>query len=87
MFIKTQLGALKNIIVKSLMPFKVYKIGDYKVQALRGTIRKKTDLDDAWLYELLNHCNSFFDIGCNVGYTLLPGLVQKDLRCVFGSYL
>lgn len=48
-----------------------------------GTIRKKTDQDDAWFYYLAQHHDIIFDIGCNVGYTALLAMIQKPDR----SYL
>lgn len=82
MYIKNLLGTFRNKLVNALMPFQNYNIGDHRIVAIRGTIRNKRDQDDAWLYELLNQSNTYFDIGCNVGFTALMGLVQKDLRAI-----
>lgn len=82
MIIKNFLGTQRNRLVRLLMPFQPYKIGKYDIIAVRGTIRKSRDQDDAWLYALLGQSDSYFDIGCNVGFTSLMGLVQKDMRVI-----
>jgi FkbM family methyltransferase len=34
-----------------------------------GTVRKKADKDDAWVYQLCLHHDTIYDVGANVGYT------------------
>lgn len=45
-----------------------------------GTIRKKTDQDDAWFFHLAKHHKTIFDIGANVGYTALLAMIQNPNR-------
>ena len=42
----------------------------------KGTIRKKADQDDAWLFQLMGAYNFIFDIGANVGLSSLFAKVQ-----------
>jgi FkbM family methyltransferase len=43
----------------------------HSIRTSRGTIRKKTDYDDAWFFYLAKERQVIFDIGSNVGYTAL----------------
>lgn len=46
----------------------------------QGTIRFKTDQDDAWFFHLAKHHKIIFDIGANVGYTALLATIQDPSR-------
>ncbi len=46
----------------------------------KGTIRRKTDQDDAWFFLLAKHHDCIFDIGANVGYTALLAMIQDPNR-------
>lgn len=48
-----------------------------KLKALKGTIRKKVDKDDAWYFALVQNATNLFDLGCNIGYTSLLGAIQS----------
>lgn len=45
-----------------------------------NSIRKKTDQDDAWFFELAKHHKTIYDIGANVGYTALLAMIQNPNR-------
>ena len=44
----------------------------------KGTIRKKADQDDAWLFQLMGDYDSIFDIGANIGLSSLFAKVQNS---------
>jgi FkbM family methyltransferase len=48
-----------------------------ELNVLKGTLRAKTDQDDAWWFYLSKHHHVIFDIGCNIGYTALLALIQN----------
>ena len=75
---------LLKIISKILVKQKIetIKIDGKEIACIRGTIRKTPDYDDAWLYKLLGGVKNYIDIGVNVGYTTLLGLVQDDKRVI-----
>ncbi len=50
------------------------------LQTFPNTIRKETDQDDAWFFELAKHHKIIYDIGANVGYTALLAMIQKPDR-------
>lgn len=50
------------------------------LKTIQGTIRKKTDQDDAWFFYLAKHHDIIFDIGCNIGYTALLAMIQNPNR-------
>lgn len=50
------------------------------LKTFANTIRKKTDQDDAWFFELAKHHEIIYDIGANVGYTALLAMIQKPDR-------
>ncbi len=79
---KNLLGAFRNWLMKKLMPLQSFTIGKSEIIGLRGTIRKKTDQDDAWLYQLFSGVDTFFDVGASVGYTSLLGLTQSNIRAI-----
>jgi FkbM family methyltransferase len=45
-----------------------------------GTVRKKTDQDDAWFFHLAKNHKIIFDVGANVGYTALLAMIQQPDR-------
>ena len=45
-----------------------------------NTVRKKTDQDDAWFFELAKHHRIIYDVGANVGYTALLAMIQDPNR-------
>lgn len=45
-----------------------------------GSVRNKTDQDDAWWFALTEHHSKIYDIGCNVGYTALLALIQDGTK-------
>ncbi|MCF6308046.1 MAG: FkbM family methyltransferase [Flavobacteriaceae bacterium] len=51
-----------------------------KLLTINGTIRKKTDQDDAWFFYLAKHHDVIFDIGANIGYTALLAMIQNPSR-------
>lgn len=56
-----------------------------ETQTVRGTIRDKTDYDDAWFLALAQNSRVIFDIGCNSGYTALLAFISdssKDMLLV-----
>ncbi len=50
------------------------------LMTIKGTIRKKTDQDDAWFFYLSKHHDVIFDIGANIGYTALLAMIQNPSR-------
>lgn len=42
-----------------------------ELKVVPGTIRTKTDMDDAWFYALSQRHHAIYDIGCNIGYTAI----------------
>jgi FkbM family methyltransferase len=52
------------------------RIGKATLSAVKGTLRKSNDYDDAWMFALLEHHDRFFDIGSNTGFF---GLMAKTL--------
>ncbi len=50
------------------------------LKTFAGTIRSKTDQDDAWFFYLAKHHKTIYDIGANVGYTALLALIQDADR-------
>lgn len=43
-----------------------------------GSVRDKTDQDDAWWFALTRHHSEIYDIGCNRGYTALLALIHDS---------
>lgn len=53
---------------------------DVPLNVLKGTLRAKTDQDDAWWFYLSKYHHVIFDIGCNIGYTALLALIQNPQK-------
>lgn len=69
--LRTKLRGEPDVIVES-------SIAGKPVKCLKGTISKRVDQDDAWFYHLTGKVASYYDIGANVGYTALLGLMQGE---------
>lgn len=74
------LSALKYKMTHRETQLEASTLCGLNLNTIPGTIRKKTDQDDAWFYYLAQHHDIIFDIGCNVGYTALLALIQKSNR-------
>ncbi|WP_299101294.1 FkbM family methyltransferase [uncultured Winogradskyella sp.] len=77
MQIKKALKRLYYSINPPKTKFLSAKICDVSLNVLPGTVRKHVDQDDAWWFYLTKHHSNIFDIGCNIGYTALLGLIQN----------
>ena len=51
-----------------------------KYKTIKGTLRKKPDYDDAWLYALSQEASLIFDIGCNIGQSSLLMMHNNDVQ-------
>ena len=80
MKIKKLLSAVKSKIKPKTVKMSSVNFCGFNLKVLPGTIRKKTDQDDAWFFYLAKYHEIIFDIGCNVGYTALLALLQKPDR-------
>lgn len=58
------------------------ELSGVKLKVLKGTIREKSDKDDAWFFELAKNSEHVFDIGCNVGYMSLIAAIQKRNKSI-----
>ena len=67
---------LKFIWLKDL-GYEFVDLCGVSLKAVKGTIRKRVDQDDAWFYYLAKHHSKIFDVGANVGYTALLALIQN----------
>ena len=74
------LSALKYRLTHREIPMETSILCGVNLKTTTGTIRKKTDQDDAWFYFLAQHHPMIFDIGSNVGYTALLAMIQKPDR-------
>jgi FkbM family methyltransferase len=77
---KKTLSAIKHKFTHREVLMETSSLCGLALKTIPGTIRKKTDQDDAWFFYLARHHDSIFDIGCNVGYTALLALVQNSNR-------
>jgi FkbM family methyltransferase len=46
----------------------------------QGTIRLRSDEDDAWVLACQQHATSMFDIGCHIGFSALLGLLGGNIK-------
>lgn len=69
--------ALRYMLFNNSNTLVVKRICGISLKTIKGTIRKKTDQDDAWFFYLSKYHEIIFDIGANVGYTALLALIQK----------
>ncbi|MEZ4802535.1 MAG: FkbM family methyltransferase [Gelidibacter sp.] len=74
------LSAIKYRFTHREIKMEISKLCGVILKTVPGTIRNKTDQDDAWFYCLAQQNNVIFDIGCNVGYTALLALIQNPDR-------
>jgi FkbM family methyltransferase len=77
------LKKLRKIISYKLRNRKLYKpymLSGLSIKAIPGTVREKTDQDDAWFYALAQNSKYIFDIGCNIGYTGLLAAIQDNTK-------
>lgn len=77
---KKTLSAIKYKLTHRDAKMESSRLCGLTLKTIPGTIRKKTDQDDAWFFYLAQHHNTIFDIGCNVGYTALLAMIQKSDR-------
>ncbi len=63
----------KNSLIKA-------SLCGFSLKTFVGTIRSKTDQDDAWFFQLAKHHKTIYDIGANIGYTALLALIQDANR-------
>lgn len=83
MKIKKILSGFKHRLFSDKEKIVKRKLLGETLTVIDGTIRKKVDYDDAWFYALAMHCNVFFDIGANIGYTsLIASLTNKVSRII-----
>ncbi|PHS62079.1 MAG: hypothetical protein COB12_11170 [Flavobacterium sp.] len=80
MKIKKLLSGLKYLIKSDNKKLIESNLCGVKLLTINGTIRKKTDQDDAWFYYLAKHHEVIFDIGANIGYTALLAMIQNPSR-------
>ncbi len=76
MSIKTLLLSIKRIIKGEHKRYIPVNLCGTSLQVLPGTCRANPDQDDAWWFYLSKHHHVIFDIGCNIGYTALIGLIH-----------
>ncbi len=59
------------------------KIGTKTITVREGTIRKKTDYDDAWFYLCSQNSKLIFDVGANVGGDTLYALLANPNNQIY----
>lgn len=74
------LSVKKNIQINQICD--QYLLGK-KYRVTKGTIREKTDYDEAWLLALSFDADLIFDIGCNVGQSSLLLVHNNEFKQIF----
>lgn len=59
-----------------------FNIAGVSLKGTKGIDRKKVDMDDAWLFHLTKNSESFYDLGCNIGYISLLAAIQKQNKTI-----
>lgn len=59
-----------------------FELSGLRIKLLKGTMRTKSDKDDAWFFALAENSEHLFDIGCNVGYMSLIAAIQKKNKSI-----
>ncbi|MEE4247597.1 MAG: FkbM family methyltransferase, partial [Kangiellaceae bacterium] len=77
MKLKKLLSAIKHKLITRDKALETSTLCGLTLKTVPGTLRKNTDQDDAWFFELCKHHHIIFDIGCNVGYTALLAAIQN----------
>src|SRR5690554_4830665 len=80
MKIKKMLAAVYYSFKKDSQKLINSKLCSIPLRTYQGTIRKTTDQDDAWFFELAKNHEVIYDIGANVGYTALLAFIQNPNR-------
>ena len=80
MKIKKLLSGIYYSFIKDQNSFISSQLCGIPLKTYPNTVRKKTDQDDAWFFELAKHHKIIFDIGANVGYTALLAMIQNPDR-------
>ena len=73
-FTRLQLGIPSPLAAETIL--------DHTFVVRQGTIRRPSDLDDAWFLALAQHSERIFDIGANVGYTALLASLSAQLELI-----
>lgn len=63
----------------------MFKINEYVIagktfKAVKDTIRKKPDQDDAWLFFLMGKFNNIYDVGSNTGQSSILAKLQNPSK-------
>ncbi|WP_417200735.1 FkbM family methyltransferase [Bizionia sp.] len=77
MGIKKKIQAFKYYIRGRNNRYTRISLCGVSLNVLPGVYRSQVDQDDAWWFYLSKNHNVIFDIGCNIGYTALLGLIQN----------
>lgn len=77
---KKKIGAVLALLKERKESLVTKRLCGVNLKTLPGTIRSKTDMDDAWFFQLAKHNNVIYDIGSNIGYTALLALIQNPDR-------
>src|SRR5690554_2451957 len=80
MKIKKLISAIYSSLKKNSQKPINSKLCGVPLRTYKGTIRNKTDQDDAWFFELAKNHEVIYDLGANIGYTALLAMIQNPNR-------